>query len=136
MRVLPWAYLALAYAFVFLPVVVLVVFSFQDGRLPVPPFRGFSLQWYDKILADAGLMTALWNSALVAFVSSALALLMGFLAAHGLARSVLPGSVWMRGLRQFTAHVASARHPAREQRTLEMEPGRSITRSRVTTGRS
>ena len=40
MRVLSWVYLAAAYAFVFLPVVVLVAFSFQDGRLPVPPFKG------------------------------------------------------------------------------------------------
>ena len=98
MRVLSWLYLALAYAFVLLPVVVLVVFSFQDGRLPVPPFQGFSLQWYDKILGDRGLMTALWHSALVAFVTSALALVMGFLAAHALARVKLPGSVVMRGL--------------------------------------
>jgi spermidine/putrescine transport system permease protein len=98
MRVLSWLYLALGYAFVFLPVVVLVVFSFQDGRLPVPPFQGFSLQWYEKILNDSGLMTALWHSALVAFVSSGLALLMGFLAAHALARVRLPGSVLMRGL--------------------------------------
>ncbi len=98
MRMLSWLYLALAYAFVFLPVVVLVVFSFQDGRLPVPPFKGFSLQWYDKVLNDSGLMTALWHSALVAFVSSALALVMGFLAAHALARVKLPGSVLMRGL--------------------------------------
>ena len=98
MRVLSWLYLALAYAFVFLPVAVLVVFSFQDGRLPVPPFQGFSLQWYEKILSDRGLMTALWNSALVAVVSSALALLMGFLAAHALARVKLPGSVMLRGL--------------------------------------
>ncbi|MBC7477760.1 MAG: ABC transporter permease [Pseudorhodobacter sp.] len=98
MRILSWLYLALAYAFVFLPVVVLVVFSFQDGRLPVPPFRGFSLQWYEKILNDSGLMTALWHSALVAFLSSALALLMGFLAAHALARVRLPGSVLMRGM--------------------------------------
>ena len=98
MRVLSWLYLALAYAFVFLPVAVLVVFSFQDGRLPVPPFQGFSLQWYEKILSDRGLMTALWNSALVALVSSALALLMGFLAAHALARVKLPGSVMLRGL--------------------------------------
>ena len=98
MRVLSWTYLALAYAFVFLPVAVLVVFSFQDGRLPVPPFQGFSLQWYEKILTDRALMTALWNSALVAFVSSALALLMGFLAAHALARVKLPGSVMLRGL--------------------------------------
>lgn len=98
MRVLSWLYLALSYAFVFLPVVVLVVFSFQDGRLPVPPFQGFSLQWYAKILSDSALMTALWHSALVAFISSALALLMGFLAAHALARVKLPGSVLMRGL--------------------------------------
>jgi spermidine/putrescine transport system permease protein len=98
MKLLSWMYLALAYAFVFLPVVVLVVFSFQDGRLPVPPFQGFSLQWYEKILNDYGLMTALWHSALVAFVSSGLALLMGFLAAHALARVRLPGSVLMRGL--------------------------------------
>ena len=98
MRALSWTYLALAYAFVFLPVAVLVVFSFQDGRLPVPPFQGFSLQWYEKILTDRALMTALWNSALVAFVSSALALLMGFLAAHALARVKLPGSVMLRGL--------------------------------------
>ncbi len=98
MRVLSWTYLALAYAFVFLPVAVLVVFSFQDGRLPVPPFQGFSLRWYEKILTDRALMTALWNSALVAFVSSALALLMGFLAAHALARVKLPGSVMLRGL--------------------------------------
>jgi len=98
MRILSWVYLCLAYAFVFLPVVVLVVFSFQDGRLPVPPFHGFSLQWYEKILSDTGLMTALWHSALVAFISSALALVMGFLAAHALARVRLPGSVLLRGV--------------------------------------
>lgn len=98
MKLFGWVYLALGYAFVFLPVVVLVVFSFQDGRLPVPPFQGFSLQWYEKILSDSGLMTALWHSALVAGVSSGLALLMGFLAAHALARVRLPGSVLMRGL--------------------------------------
>jgi spermidine/putrescine transport system permease protein len=98
MRILSWVYLCLAYAFVFLPVVVLVVFSFQDGRLPVPPFQGFSLQWYEKILSDTGLMTALWHSALVAFISSALALVMGFLAAHALARVRLPGSVLLRGV--------------------------------------
>ncbi len=98
MRILSWVYLCLAYAFVLLPVVVLVVFSFQDGRLPVPPFQGFSLQWYEKILSDTGLMTALWHSALVAFVSSAVALVLGFLAAHALARVRLPGSVVLRGV--------------------------------------
>lgn len=98
MRALSWAYLAIAYAFVFLPVAVLVAFSFQDGRLPVPPFQGFTLDWYAKVLGDRDLMAALVNSALVAAISSLFALILGFLAAHALARVRLPGSVLMRGV--------------------------------------
>lgn len=98
MRVVSWLYLTLAYAFIFLPVAVLVAFSFQDGRLPVPPFQGVSLRWYEKVLADDDLMVALGNSLLVAIGSSAVALLLGFLAAHALARVRLPGSVLLRGV--------------------------------------
>lgn len=98
MRVAAWAYLALAYVFIFLPVAVLAAFSFQDGRLPVPPFRGVTLDWYAKVLGDGDLMAALGNSLLVALVSSAVALVLGFLAAHALARVRLPGSVLMRGV--------------------------------------
>ncbi len=97
MRVASWAYLALAYVFIFLPVAVLVAFSFQGGRLPVPPFQGVSLKWYAQVLGNRDLMAALGNSLIVALVSSAMALVLGFLAAHALARVKLPGSVWMRG---------------------------------------
>jgi len=98
MRPLGWIYLTAAYAFIFLPVIVLVLFSFQDGRLPVPPFKGFSLKWYIEIFADDRLMAALWNSLIVALGSSLVAVLLGFLAAFALARFTLPASVWMRGL--------------------------------------
>jgi len=98
MRVLGWVYLALAYAFIFLPVAVLVAFSFQDGRLPVPPFQGVTLEWYAKVLGDRALVAALVNSAVVAVVSSVVALIFGFLAAHALARVRLPGAVLMRGV--------------------------------------
>lgn len=98
MRALSWAYLALAYAFILLPVAVLVVFSFQDGRLPVPPFQGATLRWYAQVLGDRDLVAALVNSLLVAGLSSSIALALGFLAAHGMARVVLPGSAVMRGL--------------------------------------
>lgn len=97
MRVASWVYLALAYVFIFLPVAVLVAFSFQGGRLPVPPFQGLSLKWYAQVLGDRDLMAALGNSLIVALVSSTMALILGFLAAHALARVKLPGSVWMRG---------------------------------------
>jgi spermidine/putrescine transport system permease protein len=97
-RILSGLYLALIYGFIFLPVAVLVLFSFQDGRLPVPPLKGLTLKWYAQILGDGALMTALGHSLLVALVSSAIAVILGFLAAYGLARHRLPGSVLMRGL--------------------------------------
>jgi spermidine/putrescine transport system permease protein len=95
---LSWLYLIAIYGFIFLPVAVLVLFSFQDGRLPVPPFNGFSTQWYEAVFADRKLMAALTNSFLVATVSSAIACLLGFLAAYSLARYKLPGSALQRGL--------------------------------------
>ncbi|WP_019955493.1 ABC transporter permease [Yoonia vestfoldensis] len=98
MRVLPWVYLAAAFVFIYLPVGTLVLFSFQDGRLPVPPFNGPSLRWYGDVLGDARLMAALVNSVGVAFVSSTIAVTLGFLAAYGLARHHLPGSALVRGL--------------------------------------
>lgn len=79
-------YLLIAFVFIYAPVVVLVLFSFQDGQLPVPPFNGPSLQWYQKMLANDRLVDALINSVVVAAVSSAVATFLGFLAAYGLAR--------------------------------------------------
>lgn len=98
MRLLAPLYLALAYGFIFLPVAVLVLFSFQHGRLPVPPFDGPTLKWYAQILGDRRLMAALGNSLAVALASSAVALVLGLFAARALARHRLPGSVLMRAL--------------------------------------
>jgi spermidine/putrescine transport system permease protein len=97
-KIAAFAYAGLIYGFIFLPVAVLVLFSFQDGRLPVPPFNGFSLQWYEAVFIDRKLMAALANSFIVAIVSSVIACLLGFLAAYALARYRLPGSALQRGL--------------------------------------
>lgn len=98
MRYLSWLYLIAMFAFILLPVVVLVVFSFQDGRLPVPPLKGLTLDWYGKVISDRAMMEALVNSLIVATLSSLVALTLGFLAASGLARVVLPGSALLRGV--------------------------------------
>ncbi len=97
-RALPWLYLAVAFAFIYLPVGTLVLFSFQDSTLPVPPFDGPSVKWYADVLGDADLVAALTASLLVAVGSSVVAVGLGFLAAYGLARHVLPGSALIRGL--------------------------------------
>jgi spermidine/putrescine transport system permease protein len=92
------AYLLFMYGFIFLPVAVLVLFSFQGGRFPILPFNGPSLRWYEQVLADSELTDAMINSLIVAFGSSALAVMFGFLAAYGLARFVLPASGLQRAL--------------------------------------
>ena len=100
-------YAALLYGFIFLPVVVLVVFSFQDGRLPVPPFNGPSLRWYGAVFADGKLTSAMGNSLLVAAVSSAVSVVLGFLAAYGLSRHRLPAAGLQRALLTAPLTVSS-----------------------------
>jgi spermidine/putrescine transport system permease protein len=91
-------YAGLIYLFIFLPVIVLVLFSFQDGTLPVPPLNGLTLRWYEAIFSDGKLMAALGNSLIVAVLSSAVACILGFLAAYAFARYTLPASSLLRGL--------------------------------------
>lgn len=97
-RAFPWLYLGAAFVFIYLPVGALVLFSFQGGSLPVPPFDGPSLRWYAEVLAEDDLTDALGNSLLVAAGSGAVAVVLGFLAAYGLARHRLPGSALLRGV--------------------------------------
>ncbi|MFN4157786.1 MAG: ABC transporter permease [Gemmobacter sp.] len=92
------AYMAALYTFIFLPVAVLVMFSFQDGRLPIPPLRGLTLRWHAEVLGDARLMRALGNSFLVAIGSSLVALTLGFLAARAFVTARLNGAVALRGV--------------------------------------
>ena len=91
-------YLALAYGFIFLPVGVLVLFSFQGSRVPVPPFNGPSLKWYAEVFADSRMMDALVNSLMVALSSSLVAVVLGFLAAYALARHRIPLAGLVQGL--------------------------------------
>lgn len=91
-------YAGLVYGFIFLPVGVLVLFSFQGGRFPILPFDGPSLKWYRAVLSDDDVIDALLNSAIVAFSSSLLAVMLGFLAAYGLARFALPAMGLQRAI--------------------------------------
>ena len=86
------------YVFIFLPVALLVLYSFQGTLLPVPPFNGPSLRWYTAVFADRRLMAGLWNSFLVATASSALSVLLGFLAAYGFARFTFAGKRLLNAL--------------------------------------
>ena len=98
LRVLSLAYALVIYGFIFLPVAVLVLFSFQGSLFPIPPFNGPSLRWYGAVLQDTRLTSALVNSIFVAVSTSAIATMLGFLSAWGFARFHLPSSAILRGL--------------------------------------
>jgi spermidine/putrescine transport system permease protein len=82
-------YAAAMYGFIYLPVAALILFSFQGSQVPVPPFNGPSLKWYQAVLLDNRITSALLNSIVVALLSSAASVTLGFLAAWGFARHTL-----------------------------------------------
>lgn len=85
------AYLAVGFAFLFLPIVTLVVFSFQKNQYASIPGQGWSLRWYKKLLADPVLLVSLKNSLIVSPLAATFACIIGFSAAYAVNRFVFPG---------------------------------------------
>jgi putrescine transport system permease protein len=77
--------LALGMAFLYLPIVILVIYSFNASRL-VTVWGGWSLRWYYEFFNDRAMLDAAWMSLRVAAVSATIATLLGTLAAVGLVR--------------------------------------------------
>ena len=77
--------LTLGFAFLYVPIVILVVYSFNASRL-VTVWGGFSTRWYGEMLDNQGLMDAAWVTARVAFLSASVATVLGTLAAVALVR--------------------------------------------------
>jgi len=74
-----WAASLAVYTFLYAPLVVVVVFSFNDSKLNAE-WVGFTLDWYRKLFANAEMLHAAANSLLIALVSSALATVLGTMA--------------------------------------------------------
>ena len=92
------AYAALVFAFIYLPIVVLIVYSFnREGVGGFPP-RHFTLDWYRQLFSDSAIWDSVLNSLLVAAASVALALTLGLLAALALDRASFPGKALFRRL--------------------------------------
>jgi putrescine transport system permease protein len=77
--------LALGLAFLYLPIAILVIYSFNASRL-VTVWGGWSLRWYAELLNDQAMLDAAWMSLRVALASATLATLLGTLAAVALSR--------------------------------------------------
>ena len=90
---------SLGFAFLYLPIISLVVFSFNENRL-VTVWTGFSTKWYGELFADPQMLGAAWLSVQIAFFAASFALVLGTLCAVALVRfkrfrgrTVLAGTV-------------------------------------------
>ena len=67
------------------------MFSFNDNIYVAFPLKGFTTQWYEAMITDKPMWTALWNTLKVATVSSSVATIFGLFGAKAVTRYKLPG---------------------------------------------
>lgn len=91
-------FVALLMAYLYIPIWVLIAFSFSSSRSLTWPIPGLTLDWYRKLFANGDLQTAVWNSLYVAFFATLLSLVIGVAAALALHRFAFPGKTLFRRL--------------------------------------
>jgi len=89
---------ALVFAFLYLPIVVLIVYSFNGQGVGGFPPRNLTLDWYRTLFADAAIWDSVVNSLTVAFAAMVIALAFGIPAALALDRANFPGKALFRRL--------------------------------------
>lgn len=78
--------LAFGYAFLYLPIALVIFYSFNESRL-VTVWSGFSLKWWHALFANEAMLEAAWLSLRIALVSATGAALLGLAAGYALARA-------------------------------------------------
>ena len=81
-----YGYVLLALTFIFLPVVMLMVFSFNSAEVPRLPLKSFTWHWYRELFANEVIIEALVRSVLLGVFVGLTTVVLGFLAAYSLAR--------------------------------------------------
>lgn len=74
-------YIALVMLFLYLPIAVLILYSFNNGKTSV--WKGFTLKWYYELFNNSAIMTSLYNTIIVAVIASIVSTALGTLAAVG-----------------------------------------------------
>ncbi|WP_373507262.1 ABC transporter permease subunit [Thiocapsa sp.] len=77
--------LAFGYAFLYVPILLLIIYSFNESRL-VTVWTGFSTKWYVELFRNQQLLDAAWLSVRIAAVNATLAVVLGTLAANAVVR--------------------------------------------------
>jgi putative spermidine/putrescine transport system permease protein len=86
-RVGLWAWAVLVFAFLWIPIVIMGVYAFNSSNVQSWPIPGFTTKWFSEAWHDQEVRDALWLSTRAALLATAIALVLGTLAAFGLART-------------------------------------------------
>ncbi len=88
---LQFIYYGLIVFLLYLPILVLIIFSFNNSAMIALPLKGFTLQWFKMALENRQLLRSLWNSVSVGIVSAMIATILGMMGAIGVVRFKFPG---------------------------------------------
>ena len=84
-RILKNIFIILVYAFLYLPIIILVVFSFNTSKMNIT-FEGFTLKWYQTLFSNRSLLEAFFNTIIVAVTSTFISTIIGTISAYALNR--------------------------------------------------
>lgn len=84
-----WFYSAGVYAFLYVPLLIVIIYSFNESKLGFQ-WTGFTLHWYEVLIHDGEMLRAAWHSLLIALAASFIATVLGTMAGFALHRYRLP----------------------------------------------
>lgn len=83
MKVFRKCYIGLIFAFLYLPIAILIIFSFNESKSRTN-YTGFTFDWYVKLFQNDTILSALWNTLAIAVLSALIATIIGTVAAMGI----------------------------------------------------
>ncbi|GAB7388908.1 hypothetical protein BSNK01_27460 [Bacillaceae bacterium] len=90
-------YAALVYGFLYIPIIILIVFSFNESKLNAV-WTGFTFEWYGRLMQNGEVLEAAKNSLVIAILSTLISTMVGTLAAVGMYRYHFRGKSVLDGL--------------------------------------
>ena len=76
---------------IYLPIIVMIIFSFNSSKYQIMPFRNFTTEWYQRVLNDSQYLDGLLNSLMVSVTVSLLATTLAFFCSYSLVNSNFKG---------------------------------------------
>ena len=97
-------YTAIVFAFLFAPIVVMLIYSFNEAK-SLSVYSGFSLRWYKELLGDRNTLQAVKNTFVLAFSATAISTVMGTAASVGINKL---RSKWYRAAMNTVTEIGRA----------------------------